>query len=146
MDEEIVTEDAPLESDSERADRLEGELSTLRAEMAEREAQNSRMLSEYEEFSELFPNVGLETLSDGVWESVKRGVPLAAAYALYDRKNEISALRARNANEKNRVSSAGAVTGGGGEEYYSPEEVRAMSKDEVSANFDKIMASMKKWK
>ena len=143
MEEEIMTNE---ESDAERAERLEGELAELRASIENERAQNSRMMSEYSEFSELFPDVPLEHVNESVWENVKKGIPLAAAYALYDKKNEISARAAASVNEKNSLASTGAVKYSGGEEYYSPAEVRAMSHGEVRANFDKIMASMKKWK
>ena len=151
MEEQIInevepTEQAVAESDAERAARLEGELADLRASIDAERAQNSRMLGEYSEFSELFPDVPLESVNESVWESVKKGIPLAAAYALYDKKNEIAAQAAAAVNEKNSAVSAGAVKGGGCDEYYSPAEVRAMSHDQVRANFDKIMASMKKWK
>ena len=146
MDEENVTGESVAESDAERADRLGRELEALKAEIGKKEEENSRMLSEYSEFSELFPDVALDSVSESVWENVKRGVPLAAAYALYDRKQYISERDAQTANEKNRANSAGAVGGTSGEEYYSPAEVRAMSREQIRANYDKITASMKKWK
>ena len=138
--------EVPAESDAERAARLEGELAELRASIDAERAQNSRMLGEYSEFSELFPEVALESVNESVWENVKKGIPLAAAYALYDKKNEIAMRSAAAVNEKNSAVSAGAVKGGGCDEYYSPAEVRGMSHEQVRANFDKIMASMKKWK
>lgn len=146
MDEEIMAEETSSESDAERADRLASELEALRAEIGRKEEENSRMLSEYSEFSALFPDVTLDSVSESVWENVKRGVPLAAAYALYDRKNHLAEREAALANERNRAASAGSVGGAPTEEFYSPAEVRAMSREEVSANFDKITASMKKWK
>ncbi len=147
MEEEIVNETHEVtESDAERADRLEGELALLRESIENERAENSRMINEYSEFSELFPDVPLKNVSESVWENVKKGIPLAAAYALYDRKNELSARSAAAVNEKNSRESAGAVKGGESDDYYSPAEVRAMSHGDVRANFDKIMASMKKWK
>ncbi len=147
MEEEKVCETQEcIETDSERAERLEGELAALRASIEEERAHNSRMLSEYSEFSELFPDVAIENVGESVWESVKHGIPLAAAYALYDRKRSVAASAAHAVNEKNSVASTGALGTGAGEEYFSAAEVRSMSKSEVSANYDKIMASMKKWK
>ena len=104
------------------------------------------MMSEYSEFSQMFPDVSLESVNESVWDDVKKGIPLAAAYALYDKKNELASRAAATVNEKNSAVSTGAVSGAGCDEYYSPSEVRAMSRGEVRANFDKIMSSMKKWK
>ena len=147
MDEEMVKEaEDSAESDAERAERLAGELASLKESIENERAENRRMMGEYSEFSELFPDVSLKSVSESVWEDVKKGIPLAAAYALYDRKNELAARCAAAVNERNSRESAGAVKGGGSDEYYSPAEVRAMSHSDVRANFDKIMASMKKWK
>lgn len=143
---EAQTEIKPAESDAERADRLEGELAELKAGIERERAQNSRMLSEYAEFSELFPEVSPEKIDDDVWESVKSGVPLAAAYALYDKKRSAAKERAAAVNEKNSARTAGSVKGAGGDDYFSPAEVRAMSSGEIRANYDKIVSSMKKWK
>lgn len=143
---EAVSAGAPPESDAERASRLESELAALKADVEKERAQNSRMLAEYAEFSELFPDVSPDKIDDLVWESVKNGVPLAAAYALYDKKRSAEKRSAEAVNEKNSASAAGSVKGAGGDEYFSPAEVRAMSRGEVRANFDKIMSSMKKWK
>lgn len=146
MDEEIVTDMNTTESDAERADRLGRELEALKSEIGKKEEENSRMLSEYSEFSELFPDVALDSVSESVWENVKRGVPLAAAYALHERKNYLAERDAQTVNDKNRANSAGSVGGTAGDEYYSPAEVRAMSREQIRANYDKITASMKKWK
>ncbi|MBO5937927.1 MAG: hypothetical protein J6Q82_00305 [Clostridia bacterium] len=68
-------------------------------------------------------------------------------------RTELSELRReldlrRHADEVNRRNaslSAGRVGTNVAPEYYTPDEVRAMSPTEVRENYEKIRASMKKW-
>ncbi len=56
----------------------------------------------------------------------------------------LAAERRREVNSKNAQASSGRI-GGGGNEYFTPDEVRAMSGAEVRDNYKKIRASMEKW-
>ena len=68
-------------------------------------------------------------------------------------RNELSELRheidlrrrADEVNRRNASRSAGRVGTNIAPEYYTPDEVRAMSPSEVRENYQKIRASMKKW-
>ena len=53
--------------------------------------------------------------------------------------------RADEVNTRNATLSAGRVGTSLAPEYYTPDEVRAMSQAEVRENYEKIRASMKKW-
>ena len=53
--------------------------------------------------------------------------------------------KADEINRRNASLSAGRVGNGTAPEYYSPEEVRAMSQSEIRENYQRIRASMKKW-
>ena len=48
----------------------------------------------------------------------------------------------------NQKASPGALASAseGSEEYFTPEQVRGMSREEVHANYDKIVRSMRRWK
>lgn len=131
--------------DSKRLDLLQAELNRLKAALAEKDAFYTRVGLECSEFSELFPNTSLSDLPDCVWESVKGGVPVAAAYALEQRRRAVAEARAEQLLQKNRERSTGAV-GQPEQEYFSPDEVRAMSQAEVRNHYQKIMLSMQKWK
>ena len=48
-------------------------------------------------------------------------------------------------NTRNAAHSAGRVGTNLAPEYYTPDEVRAMTQAEVRENYEKIRASMKKW-
>ena len=123
---------------------LEAELADLKAELIRRESEAVRVEHECREFHELYPNVSLGTLRDDVWEAVKNGVPIAAAYALSERRYLLQRQKAEQINKENQKRSAGALSGTESS-FFSPSEVRSMSPSEVRANYKKIMTSMQKW-
>ena len=152
-EEQMSTPDAPTEEAQESVgeDELEDlrkEIEDLRGELSRREAldeSNKRMLRECEEFKEYFPDAELSSVPDEVWERVKGGLPLSAAYALFARRIEMQKSRVEQINRKNREMSAGSVRNGGDEGYYSPAEVKAMTPDQVRANYTDIIESMRHW-
>ena len=134
-----------IESDSQIGlEQLRSELTQLRQELASREAFWKRIGDEYTEFQTLFPQTELASLSDATWEDVKRGVPLAAAYALAEKRRLFLEEKASKSNFENQKKAFGALSGSENE-YFSSQEVRAMSQEEVRANYHKIMKSMQKW-
>ena len=151
-DEELIVEkeiDGELESAAEAtiASLLE-EISTLKEQIAKLEAlkqTEARILAEIGDFVALFPDVPVEELPDEVWESVRAGAPLAASYALYERKRAAKAKRVAAINQKNASRSPGAAGTDTASEFFTPDEVRRMSRAEVHANYSKIKESMKKW-
>ena len=132
-------------SNAEQIAFLRAELSRMQAKLEEKDAFYTRVSLECAEFSTLFPETPLSELPDSVWESVKNGIPIAAAYALEQHRNAMAQARAAQVQQRNRERSAGAV-GQPEDEYFSPAEVRAMSQAEVRKNYQKIMLSMQKWK
>ena len=128
-------------------EQLRSELKQLREEIALRDArahQEERIAREYTEFCDLYPEVPLSSLPQEIWQDVKAGTSLAAAYALAEKKKTVSLGRATESNATNRARSAGSVNNAESSEF-SPAEVRAMSSAEVRANLPKIMRSMQKW-
>lgn len=125
-------------------EQLRGELNRLRWELATRDEMLTRIGEECEEFQRLYPEKTLSELPDGVWEDVRRGVPIAAAFALSERRRHLAEQRALASNLANGKRSSGSV-GGIQNDYFSPAEVRAMSQTEVRENYQKIMRSMQKW-
>lgn len=93
------------------------------------------------EFGALYPDVKVSELPREVRESE---LPLAAAYALYEKKNGCLAERAAEINRRNAERSAGGLASFP-EIFYSPEEVRRMSQKEVRDNYEGILRSMKRW-
>ena len=121
-------------------ERLRQELNELRRELDDlRKAQ-----SECAEFAELYPKVSLSDLPDSVWEDVGRGLPVAAAYALFERREAHLKRLADQVNAQNRSRSAGALANARAG-HLSPAEVRSMSPAEVRKNYQSIMQSMQKW-
>ena len=128
-------------------EQLRSELKQLREELSLRDArmqQEERIGREFAEFCELYPDVPVSSLSPAVWQDVEKGAPLAAAYALAEKRKAVSLRKAMESNTNNRTRSAGAVKNAETVEF-SPAEVRAMTSQEVRANLSKIMRSMQKW-
>ena len=125
-------------------DELRGELNALKNDLhavRERAARNAR---EYAEFCELYPEISLEACNDHVWRAVEAGVPLAAAYALEERRNAMRQQTAAVSNAQNRDRSVGRIHDNQ-QDFFTPDEVRAMNAQDVRSNLSKIMLSMKKW-
>ena len=133
------------EVSSDEAEALKEEIATLRAALEQKEAEKERILAQLGEFSELFPGVDIRAVPENVWESVRGGLPLAAAYALYEKRTESQRDLAEKVNKRNAERSSGAVGRDGSKEYYSPADVRKMSASEVRKNYNTIIESMKKW-
>lgn len=123
---------------------LQGELNRLEEQIAERRATYARLERECAEFRELYPGLSLSDLPDKVWEDVQNGIPMAAAFALSERKRMILEAEAERTNRENKkVAPEGLY--GSEEIYFSPAEVRSMTQAEVKKNYEKIIQSMEKW-
>lgn len=120
---------------------LRAEAEALRAELST----ERRLSAELREFCALYPETPAETIPDEIWIQVKAGIPLAAAYALHERRQVREREAAETAHQQGRARSSGALEGNAGEMPYTPDEVRAMSPAEVRRNYAAIMASMKRW-
>ena len=130
--------------DADRLESLSRELAELKQALAAKQVEELRIETERAEFAELYPGVSLISLPDAVWEDVRRGVPLSAAYALSERRALLCRENASLSNHQNALRSAGSHACSESE-YFSPAEVRAMSPAEVRRNYQKIMQSMPKW-
>ena len=131
-------------TDSAELSRLREELTRLREELARKESVSFRLGRECAEFRDLYPETPLSSVPDEVWNAVRDGVPLPAAFALAERRRERLEQAAKDSNRRNLARSSGEL----GQEapgYFSPEEVRRMSRDEVRENYSNILLSMQKW-
>ena len=136
------------ETDSQKADEivsLKAELESLKRELHETRSFYERLDGECEEFASLYPEVALSEISDSVWQSVKQGLPLSAAYALEARRETVRKARAGEVNRENTMRSSGAISSDNYNSFFTPAEVKAMSPAEVRANYTKIINSMSKW-
>lgn len=124
--------------------RLRDELNGLKDALAKKEAFFNRLSSELSEFSELYPDVPVSEIPDPVWADVRKGIPLAASFALMEKRAATASEAAARANRQNSLRSSGALESPEND-YFSPDEVRTMSREEVHSNYSKIMASMPKW-
>ncbi len=147
-DEQPLTQEVPPTEEATADTELENlrnEVKTLRAELEEKKAVAERISAQLGELAELFPDVAPTAVPEEVWEEVRNGTSLAAAYALYERRVYMKNKHANEINQKNARLSSGKAGASAAKEYFSPDEVKAMSRSEVRANYSKIIESMKKW-
>ena len=140
-------EDSDSAPEKSELDELRGELTQLRRDLEDsyaKLAQMEHIEQQYLEFTALYPNTPIASLSQEVWQGVKDGNSLAASYALAEHRRALSLKMATDSNADNRARSAGAA-GNAKSVEFSPAEVRAMTSQEVRANLSKIMRSMQKW-
>ena len=123
---------------------LRARVAELEATLSEREQLAERMTRECEEFEAYFPEISLRSLPESVWTQVHAGVPLAAAYALYERGLQNQKKKAEEQAARAKNCSVG-LPAAGEEHYFSPAQVRAMSRREVRENYDRIFESMRHW-
>lgn len=119
-------------------------IAELEAQVSELQQKNEMTRLERSELKRLFPNADPDALPDEVVKLCADGIPLVAAYALFDRTRKLEQDAAKAANRKN---SAFMNTGiqGGAEVFFSADEVKSMSSGQVKANFSSILRSMKHW-
>ena len=144
--------DSPLDpqnsgalEDADEGAGLRAEIDKLKAELDGIVTKRAEFISEIKEFASIFGAESISGIPDEVWESTNRGVPLAAAYALYEKKAMQRAELTARVNKKNASMSAGAINNATSSDFFSPAEVRAMSAKEVKKNYNRIIESMKKW-
>jgi len=141
VDDAVASEQA---QDTPDVNALMARIGELEAALAEREQLAERMTRECEEFERYFPEISLRSLPESVWTQVHAGVPLAAAYALYERGVQNERKKAEESEARAAACCVG-VTHKAQDNYFSPSQVRAMSRQEVRENYDRIFESMRHW-
>ena len=140
-----VPENESTEPVASIEEELRSRICELEALLAEREEKRERARAEREYFLRIFPEANPDSLPDEVNAQCESGVPLAAAYALYERIKQNELRAAEEANLKNAVSIQGSVSGNFGESFFSADEVKKMSSEQVRKNLSGILRSMKHW-
>ena len=134
----------PAEDERRKLLELREELKDLERQIDERREAYRRLERECAEFRALYPETPLSALSDKVWADVQAGVPMAAAFALAERKRALLEAEAERMNLQNKRIAPEGLSGSE-EVYFSPAEVKLMTPEEVRKNYEKIIQSMEKW-
>ena len=141
------TKDTPITTaEPDEAEILRQELSDLKAYIEYQKTKENRALSDLDEFRRLYPDTDINTIDSTVWKKVENGLPLSAAYALFEREEMLKQSLADEVNLRNSISSAGSAGSSPRLDYFSPEEVKTMSSDEVRQNYANIRRSMDYWR
>lgn len=138
VEEELESESEP--DTAENIEILRAEIAALEAELESKKLERERLLEEIIEFSERLGNIPKE-----VWEKVRSGMSLEAAYALYEKMRELEENRKKEINERNAYRSSGTMKNSADSGYFTYSEVKDMTPAEVKKNFKMIKESMKKW-
>lgn len=105
--------------------------------------EKTRFDTETEEFFEKYPDEDIDGIPERVWESVKKGRNLSAAYAEYAEEKKKAEAEAELINEQNAANSSGRIGERPARAVYTAKEVASMSADMIKANYDDIIESMK---
>lgn len=107
-------------------------------------AEKERIESEAVLFRELFPDTDRESIPDSVkTEADEKGIPLIAAYAIYERRRQLAASVADAHNKINAGRSSGPLGRSDNfGESLSIEQIRAMSPTEVKRHYKQIMKTL----
>ena len=121
----------------------------------QKEKQNRFFREDAADFFDRYPDADIEALAkDESFLSFSKGkvgkYPLAEIYSDYlslEQKFNEKAKKIAAQSYANMRATPGSLTSGedSGTSFYTPEQVDAMSQDEVLKNYDKIRESMKKW-
>jgi len=97
------------------------------------------------EFHELYPDIDVGDLPDEITEQAESGIPLAAAYALYERKQFMARKKANKINLENAQRSSGNIEHDGSSDgTFTFEQIKNMSAEEVRRYYEQIMESLEK--
>lgn len=149
---EVHAEPGSQESEqSSEIKRLSDEIAALRARLEStenghtHEIQSERLASELSELSRFFPDVTPDEIPESVWQKVREGGSLAGSFALWRYSEEREKKRIGERNDANRRMSAGSVAGHASPSYYSPDEVKKMTRSQVREHYDDVIESMRHW-
>jgi hypothetical protein len=118
---------------------------------AEQKAAESKM---YSDFLEAYPDVKPTDIPPEVWKEVKAGKNLTDAYVRHENKllkaerEKFQQLQqTQQADKANAAASTGSARSNGKTgEFFTREQVSAMSRDEIQQNYNAIKESEKHWK
>ena len=126
-------------AEAQEVESLRARVKELETEKQQTRAQNM-MQSDLATLQKLDPNIkSLDEMGQEFLRLIAAGVDCETAYdaqKAYDARHKVSTPKAIGALNNEAPE----------KDYFTPEEVRAMSEAEVKKNFDKIMASQEKWK
>ncbi len=116
-------------------------------EATEKTEDSDKLKQDINELLELFPKLKANAVPDEVWDRVREGDSLCAAYCLWVVKNAKEQLRIRDVNDKRSHAAPPPVADKGeGEEFFTRDTVKNMSPQQVRKNFKAILNSMDRWK
>ena len=110
------------------------------------ETAEEKLKADISEFHTLFPDVKADQIPREVWDRVDQGESLTASYAVFFVRALREEERIAKVNAENEKTAPPRVRHDGTDgDYFSPDAVRAMSRDEVKKHYQEILRSMDHW-
>ncbi len=146
MEDEKTGMTAPAAGEAAVTEKQPDELEALREEnrrlKTEREREE-RFRNAAQALCALFPGCDTASLPEEVMADYEKGVPLDAAYALWDRKRAVRESAQRESDRINAEASTGEIAGDGqGDGSFTLDEIRRMPRSEVRRCLDRICRSL----
>lgn len=126
-------------------DEIEGSDNTELEEYRLEKMVKKNLEGELKILFELFPDLNVDDIPDEIFEKSDNGKGLAAQYALFYLKEEKKNTEQKKKEEENLKSAAPDVKNAPEEAYFTPEQVKGMTEEEIRKNYKTIMKSMEKW-
>ncbi len=143
---EALTEEKTPETLPEAADPAAAEEILQEAAKESVPDKTDKLAEDVAAFHDLFPEVKAEEIPGEVWEKVEAGESLTGAFAVYFVKALRDRERIDRINAENEKAAPPRVRHDGTDgSYFSPEAVRAMTREEVRKNYQEILRSMDHW-
>jgi hypothetical protein len=151
LPEEVISE--ILEGRRDREERQQEKLTVKQQQQRD---------TEYKEFFDYFASENdrsfdpaKDAIPDEVWQMVEtKGKSLTDAFQIHELKQTKAKLneftkgtKTQESNSNNAMTGTGSVTGNGNStnDYFTADQVRAMSPEQVKSNLKSIENSMKRW-
>jgi hypothetical protein len=134
--------------------RYLNQLEREREEARQKLESETKRQAQYREFFETFPDAKVEDIHPETLEKFHSGIPLKYAYMEQKYSEALSEVEkyklgseSQKANEEAKATSPGSVSQSGTpkQTYFSPEQVRNMSREEIRKNLKDIERSQKQW-
>lgn len=112
-----------------------------------------RQQKDYADFLHEYADVDPKSIPLSVWKETEKGVPLVQAYRNHEYKQlkaELAELKKGAATQKsnaaNSTFSPSSPNGNGGDNssYYTLDQLKSMSREEVNKNYSKVVESYRK--
>lgn len=138
---------SPQEGETAAEEQIREEVSAEEPEREDIKDDGARRREDVELLLSLFPKLNASAVPDEVWDRVREGDSLSAAYCLWLVKTVKEKKRIDGVNSRNAHAALPPVSDDSEREgFFTRDTVRNMSREQIRKNLDRILKSMDSWK